>query len=214
MITLSQVIPHPMSDAGLNPASDIFGVERTFNKEKRYLVTAPSGKGKSTLLHIIYGLRKDFNGKVKLLDKDLLAYKPNDWAELRQSGISIIFQDLRLFSPLSAIDNIRLKSNLAPGLADENRIQEMAALLGMTPFLLQKSETLSYGQRQRIAIIRALCQPFDFLLMDEPFSHLDEDNTRIACQLISEVCDKNNAGFILVSLGEEYPIRIDEALIL
>lgn len=214
MITLSQVIPHPLSDAGLNPDSGIFGVECTFHKDKRYVVTAPSGKGKSTLLHILYGLRKDFKGKVKLEGRELAALRPDDWADLRQKGFSIIFQDLRLFPHLSALDNINLKSGLVAGSADSNRVLEMAELLGMTPFLNQKCETLSYGQRQRIAIIRALSQPFEFLLMDEPFSHLDAENTRIACQLISEVCDKNKAGFILVSLGEVYPIRVDESLIL
>ena len=71
---------------------------------------------------------------------------------------------------------------------------------------------MSYGQRQRIAIIRALCQPFDFLLLDEPFSHLDADNIQKAIDLILEICNAENAGMMLVSLGEDYGISFDKRL--
>jgi ABC-type multidrug transport system ATPase subunit len=70
-------------------------------------------------------------------------------------------------------------------------------------------KTLSLGQRQRVAIIRALCQPFDFLLMDEPFSHLDDDNIAILTELIGSEVEKQKAGMILTSLGSEYNFTYD-----
>ena len=69
----------------------------------------------------------------------------------------------------------------------------------------EKAARLSFGQQQRVAIIRALCQPFDFLLMDEPFSHLDNDNIEIMTDLIMQQVKAVQAGLLLCSLGVEYP---------
>ena len=74
----------------------------------------------------------------------------------------------------------------------------------MGPFLTQKAETLSYGQRQRIAIVRALAQPFRYLMLDEPFSHLDLDNARLARELIDEQVGAQGATLVVASLGEDY----------
>ncbi|MEM1119294.1 MAG: ATP-binding cassette domain-containing protein, partial [Bacteroidota bacterium] len=96
----------------------------------------------------------------------------------------------------------------------EAEIKAMAAQLGVDHLLQQNCGTLSYGQRQRIAIIRALCQPFDFLFLDEPFSHLDALNTEAAFRLIQTVCTEQQTGFVLVSLGEQFGGQYDKELIL
>ncbi|MEA3462965.1 MAG: ATP-binding cassette domain-containing protein, partial [Bacteroidota bacterium] len=84
----------------------------------------------------------------------------------------------------------------------DERIMEMAMMLGIDPFLNRKAGILSFGQQQRVAIIRALCQPFDFLLADECFSHMDRDNSLTAYQLIRAECEARSAGLILTSLNE------------
>ncbi len=205
MIHLSNVCPTPLLEtpSGINPASDVFGIDCHFEKGKNYLAAASSGKGKSTLLHIIYGLRKDFEGKLMISGDDTVSWRANDWASLRQRQISIVFQDLRLFPQLTALENLTLKAKLTDTTTYE-RILEMANQLEMSDFLDQTANTLSYGQRQRIAIIRALCQPFDLLLLDEPFSHLDTKNIELASTLIHEVVSENEAGIIMASLGEQY----------
>ena len=73
-------------------------------------------------------------------------------------------------------------------------------------------ETLSLGQKQRVSIIRSLCQPFDFLLLDEPFSHLDEDNIRILTNIINEELENQNSGLILTTLNNEYLFQYDKIL--
>ena len=78
----------------------------------------------------------------------------------------------------------------------------------------RKCQTLSYGQQQRVAIVRALCQPFEWLLLDEPFSHLDEQNSTIALELIQEVCAAHNAGLIVTSLGSAQNRMFDRSIIL
>ena len=156
---------------------------------------------------------RDSIGTVELDNKALSTIPITGWADLRKDKLAIVFQDLRLFPKLSALDNIYINSGLNPIKTDVS-IKEMATQLGIEDFLLKPCETLSYGQRQRVAIIRALCQPFDFLFLDEPFSHLDEANTVAAFQLIESVCAEQEAGFILVSLGEKFGRIYDEELIL
>ena len=164
---------------------------------------------------IMYGIRKDYEGTATIDWKgEKIALKNlslADWAELRQSKLSIIFQDLRLFPDLTALENIALKNDLTKH-KSAAEIQQMAERLGVDAFLHRKAGILSYGQRQRMAIIRALCQPFELLLMDEPFSHLDADNIQKCCQLIMEECKAQGAGYIIASLGERYQFEYDRTI--
>ncbi len=210
---IHNLLPNPLKEQEQSINSDIWQTDCNLEKGKNYLLTAPSGKGKSTFLHILYGLRKDYSGVVELGGENISAFQPNEWADLRKAHLSIIFQDLRLFPTLSALDNILLKSSLDP-IKSITAIKEMAARLGIEDLLQQHCNTLSYGQKQRVAIIRALCQSFDFLLLDEPFSHLDTVNIQAASQLIQEVCEEQKAGFVLVSLGERFGFKYNEVLVL
>ncbi|RMG83179.1 MAG: ATP-binding cassette domain-containing protein [Bacteroidetes bacterium] len=215
MIQLTDIQPVPIKETtnGIRPDSQIFATRVAFEKKRRHLVIAPSGKGKSTLLHILYGLRNDYEGDVFYDQKNIRDLSPDEWSEYRQTKLSIVFQDLRLFPRLSALDNLLLKTALTP-VKSETDLRKMAARLGVEGLLDKKAQTLSYGQRQRFAILRALCQPFEYLLLDEPFSHLDEENTAAACALIEEELDARDAALIMVSLGEKYGFRYDKELIL
>ncbi len=106
------------------------------------------------------------------------------------------FQDLRLFQHLTAKENIELNRVLQKPYYESAMIDTMAERLGIKHILNQKAGVCSYGEQQRIAIIRALVQPFTWLIMDEPFSHLDIANTQKAAALIAEECTKRNAGFV------------------
>lgn len=213
MIRINQLRPRPMIEDGLDPRSQIWNQQQQFQKGTRYLLTAPSGKGKSTLLHLIYGLRSDYEGQIELNDKPIRQLQPDEWSSIRQRQLSIVFQDLRLFPTLSALENILVKSELAQHL-DRPQIEAMAEQLGIGHLLNKPSGSLSYGQRQRVAIIRALAQPFDFLLLDEPFSHLDHENIKIASTLLYKALAEQEAGLLLVSLGDDYDLEFDERLIL
>jgi len=213
MIQLTNVKPEPLFEKGTSVQSDIWNTKCIFKKGKKYLVSAPSGKGKSTLLHIIYGLRNDFSGELLLNEASVEAFTSDQWSETRQNSFSIVFQDLRLFPDLTALSNIQLNANLVDEVSIE-KITEMADKLDVADLLEKNCGTLSYGQRQRIAIIRALCQPFDILLLDEPFSHLDDANIQKASELIIAEINEQKAGLILVSLGERYLFEYDYELIL
>ena len=178
---------------------------------KKVILNASSGKGKSTFINMVYGLRKDYSGDVMIDGKDISAFTLDEWIELRRDKLSVVFQDLQLFPELNVWENLTLKNNLTNHLTDE-RIEEMLELLGIPDKKEQSCKTLSLGQQQRVAIIRALLQPFELLLMDEPFSHLDEENASIALKLIVEETDKNKGGFILTTLGSYHDFSYEQEL--
>lgn len=171
------------------------------NQGEIYVVEAPSGRGKTSLLSVIYGIRTDYQGTVLMDDRELLSFTTKEWSLIRKTKLSFIFQGLELFNDLTAMENIQLKNRITHFHSDE-RILEMAQLLGIDRFLKRKAGILSFGQQQRVAIIRALCQPFHFLLADECFSHMDLENSLTAFQLIREECESRGAGIILTSLNK------------
>ena len=171
----------------------------TIHKGEHLHIVAPSGTGKTSLIHFIYGLRKDYSGSVFYDDSDIKKLSLENFSSFRQNKISIIFQDLRLLESQTVRENIEIKRILDPFYPPE-KIDEMAKRLGIEKKLNQEVKKCSYGEQQRIAIIRALMQPFDFLLLDEPYSHLDEENRKKAMELIYEECDKRNAAMIFADL--------------
>ena len=212
-IRLEYLIPLPLLGQQRGK-SEVWEISRlNFEPGLTYLVGAPSGRGKTSLLSIIYGLRKDYEGKVFIDETDISALGEKEWSVLRKSRLSYIFQGLELFDELTAIDNIKLKNSIT-GHKSEKEILEMAGRLGIADFLQRKTGILSFGQQQRVAIIRALCQPFDYLLADECFSHMDHKNSKLAYVLISEECKAQDAGLILSSLNSSEEITSSKKLIL
>jgi ABC-type lipoprotein export system ATPase subunit len=181
-------------------ASAIWEQALIFNAAERIQIIAPSGSGKTSLIHFLYGLRNDFNGEYLYNNKNSKSYTAAQWSTLRANEISIIFQDLRLFASHTVEENIKIKRIINP-YHSVSKINEMAAQLGIENKLQQKAGLCSYGEQQRVAIIRALQQPFKYLIMDEPFSHLDEKNSKIAMQLIEDEANKRNATIILADLA-------------
>jgi putative ABC transport system ATP-binding protein len=211
-ITLNHVIPTPLKDKFQKRNSDVWNREQTFKPKQWVKIKAPSGTGKTTLTHILYKLRSDFSGSVSWNDTNIASIKEDELASIRQQQLSIVFQDLRLFQNLTARENIELNRVLPKPYYESNVVDEMAAQLGIVHVLNQRAGLCSYGEQQRLAIIRALVQPFDFLLMDEPFSHLDKHNTSIAASLIAAECKKRNAAFVLMDLDDDDVFDYDRKL--
>ncbi len=202
-IEFDHIIPTPLKDRFLQRNSDVWNNSLQLNQGDFVKIKAPSGTGKTTLVHILYKLRHDYEGKITINNKSVIEYQGDELAALRQSKLSIIFQDLRLFPNLTARENIELKRVLQTPFYESSVIDSMADELGIGHILEQKAGLCSYGEQQRIAIIRALIQPFEWLFMDEPFSHLDIENTRKAATLIESECRKRNAGFIITDLDDD-----------
>lgn len=181
--------------------SQVWNKAIVFNKGENIHIIAPSGSGKTSLIHFLYGLRNDYNGKISYDSSDIKKFDAEKFSIWRKQHISIVFQDLRLFTEQTVQQNLEIKRLLSP-YHPESNIVAMAERLGIESKLGMLCKTCSYGEQQRIAIIRALQQPFDFLLLDEPFSHLDEANRKKAMELMEEESQKRNATIILADLRE------------
>ena len=182
-------------------SSDIWGKNISFSKGEHVHIVAPSGSGKTSLIHFIYGMRKDYTGTISYQNKNISNFSLENFSAFRQKNISIVFQDLRLFAEQTVRENIEIKRQLDP-YHPPQKIDEMAKRLGIESKLNKPAKTCSYGEQQRIAIIRSLMQPFDFLLLDEPFSNLDENNRTKAFELIEEECRQRNASMVFADLKE------------
>jgi ABC-type lipoprotein export system ATPase subunit len=196
---LDNVIPIPLADSPLSEQS-LWRKDTDIDCSVFTIAEAPSGTGKTTLLSILYGVRRDYDGRVYMDEADISQFDVEKWGAIRREKLSVVFQDLRLFPSLSAMQNIQLKNDLNPSLS-ESEIRDMAKQLGIDHRMDAPCGRLSLGQQQRVAVIRALAQPFSYLLLDEPFSHLDENNSRKVVELVMERCKKNNAGLLMTSLG-------------
>ncbi|MCM1474972.1 MAG: ATP-binding cassette domain-containing protein [Muribaculaceae bacterium] len=198
-ITLQGALPEVFR--GLEPlASQIWLTELKLGRPNFYVIAAESGTGKSSMCAYLYGNRRDYLGEILFNGDDIRKYSIDEWQEIRRRHIAYLPQELSLFPELTALENIQLKNKLT-GHASEERIEEWLHELGIdsrTHFPVGK---MSIGQQQRVGIIRAICQTFDFLLLDEPVSHLDEENNKIAAGIIAREAQRQQASVIATSVG-------------
>jgi ABC-type lipoprotein export system ATPase subunit len=213
-IELDHIIPTPLKDRFLQRTSDVWNKRIHFSQGEFIKIKAPSGTGKTTLVHLLYKLRHDYEGNIRIDNRSVLELDENELSVLRQNKISIIFQDLRLFPNLTARENIELKRILQAPFYEHDVIDKMAETLGIMHVMEQKAGLCSYGEQQRVAIARSLMQPFELLIMDEPFSHLDIENTKKAAALIETECIKRKAGFIITDLDEDSNFAYSRNLVL
>ena len=209
-IQLQQLVPTFIEPEKVSN-SQVWNSDLVFNTGEKIQIVAPSGSGKTSLIHFLYGLRKDFTGKICYDDKSISNFDAEKFSSYRQENISIVFQDLRLFPEQTVLQNIEIKRQLNP-FHTESKIVAMAKRLGIENKLSKLCKTCSYGEQQRIAIIRSLQQPFDFLLLDEPFSHLDDNNRKKAMELMEEEVDLRKAAIILADLKAIEYFKADKTL--
>jgi ABC-type lipoprotein export system ATPase subunit len=203
-IELAQVIPAPLAEQ--LPTNSQWGQHIYIEAGNKYMITATSGKGKSTLVAYLAGLRNDYTGTINFQQKNTRTFSYAEWLMFRNTYISVLYQDLRLFPQLTALENIQLMAKVS-SIESKETIYEMATQLGIAAKLDQPCRILSQGQMQRVALIRALVRPFQLLLLDEPFSHLDQENIQLALHLIQTYIEKNKASLVMTSLGETYGIE-------
>lgn len=188
--------------------SDIWNRDVTFEKGKLYLVEANSGTGKSSLCSYIYGYRHDYQGQILFDGQDISRYSVSQWTDIRKRHFALLWQELRMFPELTAWENVEIKNKLT-GFQEKKQILEWFDMLGITDKLDAKLGRMSFGQQQRVALIRALCQPFDFLFVDEPISHLDDTNAEIMGRIMTAEATKQGAAIIATSIGKHINLEYD-----
>ena len=209
-IHFKNVVPNVFSERKeLN--SDVWANDITFEKDKLYLVEADSGKGKSTFCSYIVGYRHDYTGHVYFDDADTIDFSVSQWVDSRCHSISHLFQELRLFPELTAMENVQLKNKLT-GFKSEKQILEWFDMLGIADKVNAKAGLMSFGQQQRVAMIRSLVQPFDFILADEPISHLADRNAEIMASIMMDEAHRQGAGVIVTSIGKHMNLNYERTV--
>lgn len=209
-IKLNSVVPEIFAERS-DLRSDVWHADICFEQGKSYLIEAASGTGKSSLCSYLYGQRGDYRGSILFDGEDVTKYSIEDWCRVRRNSIAILFQDLRLFGELTAMENIEVKNRMTNHRTC-SEIEAWLEELGIADKRDVRVDRMSYGQQQRVALIRALCQPFDFLLLDEPISHLDDMNSDIMRDVILREIAKNGAAMIATSIGKSMSINYDKCL--
>lgn len=198
-IRLADVLPEVFA-GDTNGRGGVWLADVTFRRGNFYIVEAESGAGKSSLCSYIYGNRRDYLGTIFFDERDIRSLSMADWCDVRCRNIALLPQEMRIFPELTARENVEIKNSLT-SYRTKSQIEEMFEQLGIADRIDTPASRLSVGQQQRVAIIRTLCQPADFILLDEPVSHLDAHNNAVAAELVAAHARSLGAAVISTSVG-------------
>ena len=209
-IELRHVLPSVFANRN-DILSDVWLKDVALEKGRFYLVEANSGTGKSSLCSFIYGYRQDYLGEIRFDGAACRSFTTTQWVELRRRHIAMLWQDLRLFPELTAWENVQVKNRLT-GFQAARQLDEWFEQLGIADKKDAPIGRMSFGQQQRVALVRTLCQPFDFMFADEPISHLDEQNAEIMGRIITAEARRQGAAVITTSIGKHIDLGYDQVL--
>ncbi|MEM2153109.1 MAG: ABC transporter ATP-binding protein [Candidatus Bathyarchaeia archaeon] len=192
------------------------GINLSVEEGEFISIRGKSGVGKTTLLKIIGLLESPDHGEVKILGKAANKLSDHEKSKLRLKAIGFIFQFFNLIPTLTVLENIELPLALA-GVKKQERIkraQELLQYFELSNLAQRFPETLSGGEKQRIAVIRALINNPKIILADEPTSSIDEENSNLLINLLKKINTEKNVTILLTTtdLYEKLPTTRDYIL--
>ena len=177
-------------------------------------VMGPSGSGKSTLMHLLAGLDRPSNGRVKIGGEDITEMPDKQLTKLRRRHIGFVFQQFNLLPMLTAEENILLPLSIAGRKPDKKAIASLIARVGLGDRLGHKPSQLSGGQQQRVAIARALASQPTVLFADEPTGNLDSTSGTEVLQLLREAVELDRQTTVMVTHDPRAAAAADRVLFL
>lgn len=183
---------------------------------QRVALTGPSGCGKTTLIHLFAGILKARKGELDVSGVPLSEYSDRDLQDFRIVRLGLIFQQFELLQYLNAYENVLLPYRLNPVLELGNSQRELARELledvGLADKIARYPRELSQGERQRVAVCRALITGPSLLLCDEPTANLDPANRDRILDILFAYCQNQNASLVMVTHDHEILNRFDQTL--
>ena len=181
------------------------GINLQVNKGEIVSIIGKSGAGKTTLLQIIGTLDKPDAGKIIINGLDVFSLKEKDLARFRNHHIGFIFQFHQLLPEFTALENVMIPAMIAGenNAAAIERATTLLCELGLTDRMNHKPNELSGGEKQRVAVARAMMMSPDVILADEPSGSLDEANKRELHKLLLDLRDKYQQTIIIVTHDKE-----------
>jgi len=166
-------------------------------------LVGPSGSGKTTLLNLIAGIISPDKGCIQLNDDNMTALNNHQRRLYRLRHIGMIFQAFELLGYLNVRDNILLQARLCPGVSIDQSIKDkasaIAVILGLGDKLSRNINALSQGERQRVAVCRALLLKPALVLADEPTGNLDPENKQAVLEQLITVCKQQQCILLTVT---------------
>lgn len=175
-----------------------------------------SGCGKSTLLHVISGISRPDSGQVMLDGLDITRMPEAGSDRYRAEKVGYVFQTFNLLPGFTAFENVLLGMTFSRGRADRRRAADLLDRVGLSARMSHKPTAMSVGERQRVAVARALANRPRILLADEPTANVDPANQQSVIELIRDSCRSEDVSLVLVThameLAEQFPrvVRLEE----
>ncbi|WP_304089227.1 ABC transporter ATP-binding protein [Methanobrevibacter ruminantium] len=188
------------NDANLVKALD--GVDFEINKGEFVAILGASGSGKSTFLNLLGGLDKATEGVIDVDDYNLNEMNEKQITEFRRKHIGFVFQDYNLIPVLSVYENIVLPIRLDDKKEDEEYVQEIIEMLGISSKIDCLPQQLSGGQQQRVAIARAMASKPAIILADEPTGNLDSESTLQVMELLKKTAERYQQTIVFITHNE------------
>ena len=179
------------------------GINLHVNKGEIIAIIGKSGAGKTTLLQIIGTLDKPDNGQVVINGIDVSKLKEKELARFRNHHIGFIFQFHQLLPEFTALENVMIPAMIAGEKDAQKRAEKLLSELGLSDRMSHKPNELSGGEKQRVAVARAMMMSPDVILADEPSGSLDENNKKELHKLLLNLRDKYNQTIIIVTHDKE-----------
>lgn len=161
-------------------------------------ILGPSGSGKSTLLHLLAGLDKPTKGEIYWQGRPIHALHQNQLAAQRLKQLGLVFQHHYLIDELTVLENVSLAGRLQ-GSIDLDRAHKIIEAVGLTHRSSFLPKHLSGGEKQRVAVARALYSHPSLVLADEPTGSLDRENSRTIYQLLVDLARREGSAVIMVT---------------
>ncbi len=178
------------------------------------VISGSSGSGKTTLLTMLSGLDKPTSGRVFIDRRDITDASEDDLAPLRNRLIGFVFQAFHLIPSMSALENIMFPAELQ-GLPDaESKARQLLERVGLSDRADNLPSRLSGGEKQRIALCRAVINDPKLIFADEPTGNLDSKNGRIVFSQLIEMKNEKGATLIVVTHNTEIAAAADRVLVL
>ncbi|MCJ1994597.1 ABC transporter ATP-binding protein [Lactococcus piscium] len=183
------------------------------NKGEFLSIVGPSGSGKSTLLNIISGLSTPTTGTVSLESQDIYKLSSTKLAKLRRERIGFIFQQYNLLSALPVFENMTLQLRLSHKKIDKDQIDQLLERINFEPKSTSRIDSLSGGEKQKVAIARVLATDCDIIFADEPTGALDSVSRERVFSMLRELTQVGKT-VIMVTHDIEMASRTDRAVII
>jgi putative ABC transport system ATP-binding protein len=192
----------------------IDGVSLDVGRGEFLVVTGPSGSGKTTLVTLLSGLDRPTAGTVTLEGRELTALSEEQLAPLRNASISFVFQSYHLIPSLSALENVMFPAELRGDALARDKAEALLAKAGVAGRAANFPHQLSGGEKQRVAICRALVNEPAIVFADEPTGNLDSESGRAVLELMLALQRERGTALVMVTHSAEIAARADRVVTL